>query len=61
MCIRDSYQITLDRFKIDPKTAIFIDDNLRNIRGAEALGINGIQFTNPKQLANSLESYGISV
>jgi 2-haloacid dehalogenase len=57
----DIYQITLDRFKIDPKTAIFIDDNLRNIRGAEALGINGIQFTNPKQLANSLEFYGISV
>ena len=57
----DIYQITLDRFKIDPKTAIFIDDNLRNIRGAEALGINGVQFTNPKQLANSLEFYGISV
>ncbi len=57
----DIYQITLDRFKIDPKTAIFIDDNLRNIRGAEALGINGIQFTSPEQLANSLESYGISV
>lgn len=55
------YQITLYRFKIDPKTAIFIDDNLRNIRGAEALGINGIQFTNPKQLTNSLEYYGISV
>jgi 2-haloacid dehalogenase len=57
----DIYQTTLDRFKIDPKTAIFIDDNLRNIRGAGALGINGIPFTNPKQLANSLESYGISV
>ena len=57
----DIYQTTLDRFKIDPKTAIFIDDNLRNIRGAEALGINGIPFTNPKQLANSLEFYGISV
>lgn len=57
----DIYQITLDRFKIDPKTAIFIDDNLRNIRGAEALGINGIQFTNPKQLTNSLESFSISV
>jgi 2-haloacid dehalogenase len=57
----DIYQTTLDRFKIDPKTAIFIDDNLRNIRGAEALGINGVQFTNPKQLANSLEFYGISV
>jgi 2-haloacid dehalogenase len=57
----DIYQTTLDRFKIDPKTAIFIDDNLRNIRGAEALGINGIPFTNPKQLANSLESYDISV
>jgi 2-haloacid dehalogenase len=57
----DIYQTTLDRFKIDPKTAIFIDDNLRNIKGAEALGINGIPFTNPKQLANSLESYDISV
>lgn len=57
----DIYQTTLDRFNIDPKTALFIDDNLRNIRGAEALGINGIQFLDPDQLAAGLNSYGIDV
>ena len=57
----DIYQITLDRFKIHPKKAVFIDDNLKNIEGAKALGINGIHFSNSEQLTTELNSYGIQI
>ena len=44
------YRLTMERFKIDPLKTIFIDDNLRNIEGAEKMNIRGIHFKNPKQL-----------
>ena len=46
------YQITLDRFNIAPSETLFIDDNLRNIKGAEAIGINGIHFSTPEKAYN---------
>ena len=57
----DIYQTTINRFNISPESTVFIDDNLRNIKGAETLGINGIQFINPPQLAAALGTYGIEV
>ena len=51
----DFYKILLDRYNIDPTTALLIDDNFRNIKGAEAMGINGIQFTNAQELKVELE------
>ena len=57
----DIYQTTINRFDITPESTVFIDDNLRNIKGAELLGINGIQFINPPQLAAALGAYGIEV
>lgn len=55
----DIYQITLNRFNIQPEKAIFIDDNLRNIEAAKTLNINGIHFKNPEQLRNDLKTYNI--
>ena len=57
----DIYQTTINRFDIKPESTVFIDDNLRNIKGAETLGINGIQFINPPQLTAALGTYGIEV
>ena len=58
----DFYKILLDRYNIDPTTSLLIDDNHRNIKGAEKLGINGIQFTNAEQLKIDLEKiYQITV
>ena len=58
----DFYKILLDRYNIDPTTSLLIDDNLRNIKGAEKVGINGIQFTNAEQLKSDLkERYQIIV
>ncbi|MFL1012919.1 HAD family hydrolase [Flavisericum labens] len=54
------YDITLDRFNINPENAIFIDDNLRNIQAAQALGIHAIHFKNPVQLKKHLRTYNIN-
>lgn len=56
------YDITLDRFNIDnPSHSIFIDDNLRNIKAAQELGINGIHFTSPGRLIEDLKNYNIHI
>lgn len=55
------YDITLNRFNIVSKNAIFIDDNLRNIEAANAIGIHGIQFKSPKQLIQQLKTYNIKI
>ena len=55
------YQITLDRFNIDPSEALFIDDNLRNIKGAKALDINGIHFSTPEELIKDLNNFKIKL
>ena len=55
------YQITLDRFNIAPSEALFIDDNPRNIKGAEALGINGIHFSTPEKLITDLNNFKIKL
>lgn len=55
------YQITLDRFNIAASEALFIDDNLRNIKGAEALGINVIHFSTPEELIKELDNFKIKL
>ncbi len=55
------YQTLLDRHNINPSAAIFIDDNLRNVQGAEAAGINGIHFLNAQQLKDELKKWNIEV
>lgn len=48
------YQLLLDRYNVKPEEAIFIDDNLRNVKAAEALEIKSIHFQNPQQLNEEL-------
>ena len=55
------YQLLLTRFAIDPSTAIFIDDNLRNVAAAEAMGIKSIHFQSAPQLANTLNALGVEL
>lgn len=49
------YQVLLDRFEVNSSEALFIDDSLRNIKGAEAIGIAGIHFQSPQQLLQDLK------
>jgi 2-haloacid dehalogenase len=53
------YQRLISRFNIDPATAIYIDDNTRNLKPAADLGIHTIHFQSPKQFSNDLEKLGV--
>lgn len=55
----DFYKRLLDRYNVDPSTAIFIDDNLRNVKAAEELGIKSIHFHNPGQLKQAFSDIHI--
>lgn len=57
----DIYQITLDRYQLNPKKTLFIDDNKRNIEAAQKFGIQTIQFQNPIQLQISMEVIGVRI
>ena len=55
------YQTLLDRYQVNPREALFIDDNLRNIHAAEQLGIHGIHFSTPEHLREKLQEHGVEV
>ncbi|WP_299126164.1 HAD family phosphatase [uncultured Winogradskyella sp.] len=55
------YELTLKRFNIKAENSIFIDDNLRNIKAAEAFGINGIHFETPEVLIDKLNTYSVHI
>jgi 2-haloacid dehalogenase len=56
---KEIYDLTLERFDIKADEAIFIDDNLRNIEAANALGINGIHFKSAEKLMEQLKTFNI--
>lgn len=55
------YEYTLQKYNIKPEEAVFIDDNLRNVKAAEALNIHAIHFQNPEQLRTELVQLGITL
>ncbi len=55
------YQILFSRYAINPSEALFIDDNIKNIHGARALGLNTITFNSPEQLVEELRGKGIGM
>jgi len=52
------YHILLDRYNLKAKNTIFIDDNIKNIKAAEELGMNAIHFKSSSQLEAELHSIG---
>jgi len=50
------YRIALEKIGCQTNEAVFIDDFIENIHGAEALGIHGIHFKNAKQALSELAS-----
>jgi len=54
------YNIILNRYQINPEKALFIDDNLDNIKAAEKLNITGIHLENPTQLSNKLNKFSLN-
>lgn len=53
------YQILIKRYSINPGSAVFIDDNIRNILAAKEAGLNTIHFISPLQLKEELRAFGL--
>jgi 2-haloacid dehalogenase len=53
------YQLLFDRYAIDPSRALFIDDNMKNIEGARAIGLPSVHFQSPEQLKSALTQLGV--
>lgn len=58
---RDIYETLLERYNVNPSEAVFIDDAIVNIKGAEEVGIHGIHFQSAQQLRAALKDLGIAV
>ena len=58
---RDIYEYALREFGIDPSTAVFIDDKAMNIVGANAAGIRGVRFSDPRRLRELLIEAGVNI
>jgi len=51
------YQLALDRWQVDPRRCIFVDDLYENIETANSLGIEGHHFTSADNLAKMLAAH----
>ena len=50
----DFYEYILDKFQLKPEELLFLDDNLRNIEGAEKLGIRTIKVDKKTNLIEDI-------
>jgi len=53
------FQLLLERYTIDPKHVVYIDDHARNVETARKLGMHGIHFTDPAALRSELGRVGL--
>jgi putative hydrolase of the HAD superfamily len=49
------FYLTLDQLGVEPQQTIFVDDILRNVDSARALGIHTVQFVDPASSLGELE------
>ena len=49
----------IERYRVDPAHAVFIDDTLHNVEAASALGIHAIHFRSPAALREELIAIGL--
>jgi 2-haloacid dehalogenase len=57
----DFYHILFSRYRIDPQKAVFIDDNIKNVKGASDVGLHTVHFETPSKLRQQLLQLGITV
>jgi 2-haloacid dehalogenase len=58
---RAIFELLFRRYDLDVHDCVFIDDSLKNVRGAEAVGMHAIHFTSAGQLAGELRRLGFDV
>jgi 2-haloacid dehalogenase len=55
------YYLALDRFGLEPNEAVFVDDNIANVEGAAAVGMQAIHFTGAERLRDELRALGFAL
>jgi glucose-1-phosphatase len=55
------YRLTLQQLGRQPEEAIFVDDSLPNIQGAQAVGLHTIHYTRGANIPAVLATYGVRV
>lgn len=58
---RQIYELLINRFSINPDTAVYTDDNQRNLFPASELGFKTIHFQSPDQFNKELQKLGVEV
>ncbi len=58
---RDIYELMLSRYQVEPGKAVFIDDSLKNVEGAQGVGLHGIHFRSPDGLRQALRELGVAL
>jgi HAD superfamily hydrolase (TIGR01509 family) len=56
---KEIYDKLIEKYKINPKESIFIDDTKVNVESAKKLGFEAILFTNSKDLKIELDHYNM--
>lgn len=56
---KNIFEHTLNKFQLNPKSCIFIDDQLENVKGAKSCGMSAIHHTSSKNTNNRLKALGI--
>ena len=54
------FHTLLNKYNLKAEESLFIDDNLKNVEGAKAVGINAIRFENAQKLKEDLEALNIA-
>ena len=53
------FELCLKRNKLNAADCLFIDDSLKNVKGAEAVGMQAHHFTSPEKLRSDLKASGL--
>ena len=56
---QEIFQLLIDRYHLDPKKSVFLDDRADNCEAAVRAGMKAIVFKNLKQAASELEKLGV--
>jgi 2-haloacid dehalogenase len=55
------FRVLLDRYAIDPATAVYIDDTAHHVAAARSLGMTGVEFSDAVALRRDLAALGLPV
>lgn len=55
------FRLLFDRYGLSTEDCVFIDDSMKNVKGAEAVGMHALLFETPEKLAADLRGLGFAV